>query len=85
VPQPLPHLYRELERLKDAAAARTDLLETGEPPPEANGSKPLRSSADGHRDDRRRGLPMIGGGVLGATDETHPVRALLAKEGRRSR
>jgi hypothetical protein len=70
----------EFQKREDAARI---LVEGGEIPPEANGGKPLRASADGHRDDRGRGLPMIGRGVSSATDETHPVRELLMKERRK--
>jgi hypothetical protein len=72
----LPRFFRELEKFEDAQRLAKILLETGEALPDANGGKPLRASADGHRDDRRRGLPMIGRGVSGATTETNPVRAL---------
>jgi hypothetical protein len=75
----------ELQKHEDAARIARILIEGGEIPPEANGGKPLQASADGHRDDRRRGLPMIGRGVTGATTDTNPVRALLEKERRAGR
>lgn len=64
---------RDLERL---AAI---LLETGEVLPEANGGKPLRAGADGHRDDRRRGLPIIGRGTTGAIPGTSPSAPLSGR------
>lgn len=42
--------------------------------------KVLTRSADGHDPARLRGLPAIGRNVSGATRETDPVRALMAKE-----
>jgi hypothetical protein len=86
VPQLLPRHLRFEEKCRDLERIAKILLESdAEIPPDANGGKPLRASADGHRDDRRRGLPMIGRGVTGATDETNPVRALLLKERRSGR
>jgi hypothetical protein len=86
VPQRLPRYLAFEEKMRDAERITKTLLESdAETPPEANGGKPLRASADGHRNDHRHGLPMIGRGVTGATDETNPVRALLEKERRAGR
>jgi hypothetical protein len=61
------------------------MIETGaEPVPEAN-SKVIRSSADGHRRDRRRGLPIISKGVGGTMPGTDPLGALIQKEARQRR
>jgi hypothetical protein len=73
---------QELERKQRLARIMLELLD--DPDPEARHSL-LRASADGHCDDRRRGLPMIGSGVSGARHDQDPVRALLAKEGGRPR
>lgn len=43
---------------------------------------PLRSSADGHRNDRRRGVPLIGKGIAGGQN---PLSVLIAREERRRR
>jgi hypothetical protein len=44
----------ELQKREDDARIARILVEGGEIPAEANGGKPLRASADGHRSDRRR-------------------------------
>lgn len=74
-----------LERLEDERKLAKILLETGEALPEEYRGRPLRASADGHRDDRRRGLPIIGRGTGGASPGTDPLRALLEKERRGGR
>ena len=53
--------------------------------PDGNGAMPRRSSADGHRGDRRRGLPIVARGVGGTSPGTDPVAALLHKEARGER
>lgn len=75
-----PALPPAQQKAEDAQRLARILLEIDEVLPETARGKPLTSSADGHRDDRRRGFPMIGRGVSGATNDTDPVRALLAKE-----
>jgi hypothetical protein len=82
----LPRFFREVEKLEDAQRLAKILIEGGEIPPEANGGKPLRASADGHRKDRMRGTPIIAKGVSGTMRGTNPLAALIAKEnGRRRR
>jgi hypothetical protein len=86
VPQLLPRHLRFEEKCKDLERIAAILLETdAEPAPEANG-KVLRASADGHRKDRMRGMPIIAKGVSGTMRGTNPLAALIAKEeGRRRR
>jgi hypothetical protein len=85
VPQRLPRFHsRTLQRLEDEAKLRKILDEVGELDEEQQAAVRLyRRSADGHEPARLRGLPAIGRNVSGATQHTDPVRALLAKEGRR--
>jgi hypothetical protein len=85
VPPLLPRHLRFEEKARDPQRIAAILLETAETLPGAYKGKPLRASADGHRDDRRRVLPRIGRGVTGATTDTNPVRALLEKERRQGR
>lgn len=87
VPQRLPRfLAHELQARELEQKIARILIETGESLPEAYRGRPLTASADGHRDDRRRGLPLIGrGNGGGASPGTDPVRALLAKKRRRRR
>ena len=80
VPEILPRFFRRLQEIEDLRRIAKIILEGGEVENEAG--LPLRASADGHRDDRRRGLPMIGRGVSGSTNHTDPLRAVLAKEAR---
>jgi hypothetical protein len=65
---------------RDIAKIAKLLLEGGETLPEANGESLSERAPTATATTRRRGLPMIGRGVTGATTDTHPVRALLAKE-----
>jgi hypothetical protein len=86
VPQRLPHYLAFEEKLRDAERIAAILLETeAETAPEANGHKPLRASADGHRKDRMRGFPIIAKGVSGTMPGTDPLRHLLSQENKRRR
>jgi hypothetical protein len=83
LPDLLPRFYRVQQQIEDARRLARILLKTGEAS-DGNGSMPLRRSADGHDPARLRGLPAIGRNVTGATRDTDPVKALLAKDaGRR--
>lgn len=86
VTQRLPRHQRFAEHARDLDKIARILLETdAEIAPEANG-KVLRRSADGHRKDRMRGIPIVGrSGYGGAIPGTDPLRALIAKENRRRR
>lgn len=67
------------QQAEDEQRIAAIILEAGELPENENGM-PLRASADGHRSDRRRGLPIISRGVSGTAPGTDPLQALLAKE-----
>lgn len=91
-PDPLGPDARILPRFRDheleaqqAKILALVLLETGEPLPRGQRGKLIgfRSAEDDLR--RLRALPAIAPGVSGAIPGTDPVRALLAKEGRRRR
>jgi hypothetical protein len=73
-----------MQRMEDDRRIAEIILEGGEFP-DGNGSMPLRSSADGHRSDRRRGLPVLSRGVCGTAPGTDPVGELLRKEARLER
>ena len=83
--QPLPRFLRHEQQAEDLAKIAAILLETGGALPETVRGKPLTASADGHRDDRRRGLPMIGRSVSGAINHSDPLKTLIAKENQRPR
>jgi hypothetical protein len=68
-----------MQAMEDARKVAKAILEAGEAPPDSNG-RVLRRSADGHNDDRRPGVPLIGRGVAGARVDTNPVAALMRKE-----
>jgi hypothetical protein len=78
VPELLPRFYALQPRREDERRIAKAILEAGEIENEAG--MPLRTSADGHRRDRRRGLPVISKGVSGTAPGTDPVRELLRKE-----
>jgi hypothetical protein len=82
--QILPRFFRRMLEIEDAEKIGRILRETGELPPEANG-KVIHSSADGHRTDRRRGLPIVARGVSGTAPGTDPVAELLRQEARDER
>ena len=88
--QRLPrHLDAERERIAWEQKLASILLEVGEPAPKnPRGKGPgrmvgYRSSENDLQ--RLRALPAVAPGVPGAIPGTDPVRALLAKERRRSR
>jgi hypothetical protein len=83
VPDLLPRFTAALERIEDAKRIGEIIIEGGEV--EAEAGKLLRSSADGHRNDRMRGCPVIAKGVRGTAPGTGPLSALLAKERRQGR
>jgi hypothetical protein len=83
VPELLPRFHRFQQQVEDERRIAAIILEGGEV---GNGAGlPLRRSADGHTEDRRRGLPMVSKGVGGTSPGTDPMRALLAKERRNDR
>jgi hypothetical protein len=69
-----------MQEIEDSRRIGLILLEGGEIETEAG--MPLRGSADSHRSDRRRGLPVIGRGCGDASPGTDPLRAVLAKASR---
>jgi len=74
----LPRFYLAQQRIEDERKLAKIILEAGDEEPVKVG----RATSGG--DPRRlRGLPAIGRNVSGSTRDTDPVRALLAKEGRR--
>ena len=78
MPQQLPRFLADTQRIEDEKKLAKILLETGEAaPPRAQ-----VGATSGGDPARLRGLPAIGRNVSGATVETDPVRALLAKERR---
>jgi hypothetical protein len=82
MPSILPRFQRELQRIEDTRKIAALLLEVeAEAHPDSNG-RVYRRSADGHRTDRRRGLPMIGKGVSGTSPGTDPVAELLRNDTR---
>jgi hypothetical protein len=80
VAQRLPRFYRHQQQIEALKRIGKIVLEGGKV--ENERGLPLRRPADGHREDRRRRLPMISKGVGGTSPGTDPVRALLAKERR---
>lgn len=80
VPELLPRFYRFQEKAEAEKRVAKAILEADEYP-DANG-RVYRSSADGHRRDRRRGLPIISKGVGGTAPGTDPLGELLRKEAR---
>ena len=85
VPELLPRFHRFREKAEAEKRVAKAILEAGEGVyPDANG-RVYRSSADGHRRDRRRGLPVISKGVSGTAPGTDPVAELLRKEARELR
>jgi hypothetical protein len=81
VPELLPRFHAAMQRIQDERRLGRILQETGDLPAEASASgRPLRASADGHRGDRRRGVPVISRGMAPAAQD--PLRAVLAKERR---
>jgi hypothetical protein len=77
----LPRFRAAVQRIEDARKLGELLLESEDVENEAG--LPLRASADGHRRDRARGIPIVGrAGGGGASPGTDPVAALLRKEAR---
>ena len=85
MPELLPRFLKVQQAIDDEQKLAAIILETGGVPDEVEDAKPSSRptrGADGHDWRRRRGLPMIGKGVGGASPGTNPVAALLAKEAR---
>jgi hypothetical protein len=86
VPQRLPrYLAFEMQQGEEAEKIARILLEVGEALPEELRGKPMRASADGHHDIRRRGTPIISKGISGAIPGTDPLRYVLSQENKRRR
>ena len=79
MPEKLPRFEAAMERIADQQKLGEILLEAGRGSSRLNG-RVYRRSADGHRTDRRRGLPIISKGVGGTSPGTDPLRALLARK-----
>lgn len=81
--QRLPRFYAKRQQIEAEAKIARILLETGEPLPEAPDARTLTSVTHGDPA-RLRGIPAVSRLTSGAIHGTDPMRALLAKDRRRS-